>query len=178
MDRLSAWTLRRPRGAAALLLALAAGLGVGALRVGTDSGYRAFLGASHPVVRELDAVAARFGGGVPFALTFRCADAAPCRSVFDPPALALAYELATHLAAVPGVRRVDGPATSPLLVAERDDERQERESEVRLVDGGCGSGADDDRGDGGGEGARAGALDPLGKGGHGCGGLTQVLCEG
>jgi predicted RND superfamily exporter protein len=118
MERIAAWALRRPRAAAALVLALAAGCGAGALRVGTDSGYRAFLGASHPVVRELDAVAARFGGGAPFALTFRCAEEAPCRSVFDPPALALAYELATRLAAVPGVRRVDGPATSPLLVAE------------------------------------------------------------
>jgi predicted RND superfamily exporter protein len=118
MERLAAWALRRPWAAAALALALAAGLGAGMLRVGTDSGYRAFLGASHPVVRELDAVAERFGGGVPFALTYRCAQGAPCRSVFDPPALALAYELARQLAAVPGVRRVDGPATSPLLVPE------------------------------------------------------------
>jgi uncharacterized protein len=118
MHRLSAWALRHPRAVLALALALAGGLGSGALGVGTDSGYRAFLGASHPVVRELDAVAARFGGGAPFALTFRCTEAAPCRSVFDPPALALAHDLATSLAAVPGVRRVDGPATSPLLVAE------------------------------------------------------------
>jgi predicted RND superfamily exporter protein len=118
MHRLSAWALRHPGAACGLALALAAALGAGALRVGTDHGYRAFLGASHPVVRELDAVAARFGGGVPFALTYRCAEGAPCESVFDPPALALAHELATALAAVPGVRRVDGPATSPLLVAE------------------------------------------------------------
>jgi predicted RND superfamily exporter protein len=104
------------------LLALAfvstAGLGAGALRVGTDSGYRAFLGAGHPVVRDLDTVAARFGGGAPFAISFACRGAAPCRSVFDPPALAMAHALSAQLAAVPGVRRVDGPATSPLLVAE------------------------------------------------------------
>jgi predicted RND superfamily exporter protein len=118
MQRLAAWASSHPRAVLVLGLALAAGLGSGALRVGTDSGYRAFLGASHPVVRELDAVAARFGGGAPFAITFRCTEAAPCRSVFDPLALALAYELATALASVPGVRRVDGPATSPLLVAE------------------------------------------------------------
>jgi hypothetical protein len=118
MHRLASWALRHPVAVVAAALALAAGLGAGALRVGTDSGYRAFLGAEHPVVRELDAVAARFGGGVPFALTFRCEDAAPCQSVFDPAALELAHALAVQLAAVPGVRRVDGPATSPLLVAE------------------------------------------------------------
>jgi predicted RND superfamily exporter protein len=118
MPKLTAWALRYPALVAALALALTAGLGAGALRIGTDSGYRAFLGASHPVVRELDAVESRFGGGVPFALTFRCADGAPCKTVFDPPALELAHALATRLAAVPGVRRVDGPATSPLLVSE------------------------------------------------------------
>jgi len=118
MERLAAWALRHPAAVAAVALALAAGLVPAALRVGNDTGYRAFLGAGHPVVRELDAVAARFGGSVPFALTFRCEDAAPCRNVFDPVALALAHTLATQLAAVPGVRRVDGPATSPLLVSE------------------------------------------------------------
>ncbi len=118
MLHLAEWALRHPAAVVAAALALAAGLGAGALRVGTDSGYRAFLGAAHPVVRELDAVAARFGGGVPFALTYRCDGAAPCRSVFDPAALELAHALAAQLAAVPGVRRVDGPATSPLLVSE------------------------------------------------------------
>jgi uncharacterized protein len=118
MHRLAAWSLRHPVAVVALAFALTAGLGAGALRVGTDSGYRAFLGAGHPVVRDLDAVAARFGGGAPFALTFRCGDGAPCASVFDPPALALAHALAVRLGAVPGVRRVDGPATSPLLVSE------------------------------------------------------------
>jgi len=118
MHRLAAWSLRHPLAVVAVALALTAGLGAGALRVGTDSGYRAFLGAGHPVVRDLDAVAARFGGGAPFAVTFRCGAGAPCASVYDPPALALAHALATRLEAVPGVRRVDGPATSPLLVAE------------------------------------------------------------
>jgi predicted RND superfamily exporter protein len=115
---LGLWSLRHPRLALGLSLALVVGLGAGALQVGTDSGYRAFLGAEHPVIRDLDSVAARFGGGVPFAITWTCAAPAPCESVFDPPALAMAYDLAATLTAVPGVRRVDGPATSPLLVAE------------------------------------------------------------
>ena len=127
MQQLSGWALRHPVAVCVLALGLTAGLGAGALRVGTDSGYRAFLGAGHPVVRELDAVAKRFGGGVPFALTFRCGPTAPCRSVFDPPALELAFAVASELAAVPGVRRVDGPATSPLLVSELFDLPQARE---------------------------------------------------
>jgi predicted RND superfamily exporter protein len=118
VQALGLWSLRHPRAAVALVLAAAAALGAGALRVGTDSGYRAFLGASHPAVRDLDAVAARFGGGVPFAVTFRCDDTTSCRSVFDPAALEMAHALAAALEATPGVRRVDGPATSPLLVAE------------------------------------------------------------
>jgi len=126
MHRLAAWALGRPALVLALALAATLGLGAGALRVGTDSGYRAFLGAGHPVVRDLDRVAARFGGGVPFALVFRCRDAAPCRSVFDPAALEMAHALASEIAAVPGVRRVDGPATSPLLVAELFDLPHER----------------------------------------------------
>ncbi len=118
MQRLAAWALRRPLATALFAGVLLAALGAGALRVGSDGGYRAFLGASHPVVRELDRVAARFGGGVPFAVTFHCTDTAPCRSVFDPPALELAHALAVAIGGTPGVRRVDGPATSPLLVAE------------------------------------------------------------
>ena len=118
MHRLAAWALRQPLATVALALALVAVLGAGALRVGTDGGYRAFLGASHPVLRELDAVAARFGGGVPFAVTFHCLDTSPCRSVFDPPALELAHTLSVAIGRTPGVRRVDSPATSPLLVAE------------------------------------------------------------
>lgn len=118
MERVAAWALRHPAAALGLWLALAAGFAAGALRVGSDAGYRAFLGAGHPVVRDLDRMAARFGGSLPFALTYRCEEAAPCRSVFDPPALELAHTLAAQLAAVPGVRRVESPATSPLLVAE------------------------------------------------------------
>ena len=65
------------------------------------------------------------------------------------------------------------------LEADRHDERQERESEVRLVDGGGGrGGADDDGGDGGGEGARAGAVDPLGRVAMGVVVSLAVLCEG
>jgi hypothetical protein len=109
-------SLRRPVAALTLLAAATLGLAAGMPRLATDVGYRAYLGAGHPAIRELDAFAARFGGGYPFAAIFCCDEAAPCRSVFDPVSLRMAHEVATRLAEVPGVRRVDGPATSPLLV--------------------------------------------------------------
>ena len=118
MLRLALLALRHPRALAALALLATSTLCAGALRVGPNSGYRALLGAGHPVLRDLDAVAARFGGGVPFAISFACRGEAPCRSIFDPAALELAHALAVQLAAVPGVLRVDGPATSPLLAPE------------------------------------------------------------
>ncbi len=102
--------------AGALLITLA--FAIGALRVGTDTGYRAFLGANHPVVRDLEAVTTRFGGGVPFALVYRCGAPAPCEHVFDASALAMAHAVERQIAALPGVRRVESIATSPLLAPE------------------------------------------------------------
>ncbi len=118
MDRVAAACLRYPGITVALALLATLGLGAGALHVGTDTGYRALLGAHHPVVRDLDAVAARFGGGVPFAIVYSCGAPAPCESVFDSGALAMAHALSRDLAALPGVTRALGPATSPLLAPE------------------------------------------------------------
>lgn len=118
MIRLVAFCLRRPALAVGVALALTLGLGAGMLRVGPETGYRAFLGAHHPVVRALEAVAQRFGGGVPFAIVYHCGRGAPCASVFDANALAMAYALTAEISRVPGVTRVDSPATSPLLAPE------------------------------------------------------------
>lgn len=118
MGRLASLGLRRPAATLAVAAVLALGLGLGALRVGTDTGYRAFLGAGHPEVVALERVAARFGGGVPFAIVYRCEAPAPCESVFDAEGLAMAHALATRIAAIPGVARVESPATSALLVPE------------------------------------------------------------
>ncbi len=108
--------LRRPATLAALVgvatLALAAGLP----RLETAAGYRAFLGADHPVVTRLDAFTARFGGGLPFAAVWSCTETEACDGVFEPAALQMAHEVARHLEAVPGVVAVDGPATSPVLM--------------------------------------------------------------
>jgi hypothetical protein len=118
LNSLAALPLRRPGLALAIALALTLALGAGALRVGSETGYRAFLGAHHPVVRELEAVAARFGGGVPFAIVYHCGPGEPCAGVFDAPALAMAHALAAEIAKLPGVTRALSPATSPLLAPE------------------------------------------------------------
>lgn len=118
MTRVALACLRRPVLALALALLASAAFAFGALRVGTDTGYRAFLGAGHPVVRDLESVTARFGGGVPFALVYACGAPAPCESVFDASALAMAHELGREVAALEGVQRVESVASSPLLAPE------------------------------------------------------------
>jgi hypothetical protein len=118
LNRLAAISLRRPVLAVAIALLATLALGVGALRVGPETGYRAFLGEHHRVVRELESVTTRFGGGVPFAIVYFCGADAPCASVFDPSALAMAHALVSEIARLPGVARVESPATSPLLAPE------------------------------------------------------------
>lgn len=116
MHALARFALRRP-GLSLLLLALITlGLAGGLRRLESEAGYRAFLGAGHPALERLDAFSARFGGGLPFAAVWSCAESPACESVFDPVSLRMAYALARRMQAVDGVRRVDGPATSPLLV--------------------------------------------------------------
>ncbi len=116
MRLLTGWALGRPRLALALLAAVTALSATGVTRLSTDAGYRAFLGSRHPAILELDAFAARFGGGLPFAAVFRCGESPACARVFDPLALRMAHDVARTLEALPGVGRVDGPATSPLMV--------------------------------------------------------------
>jgi len=118
VERLAAACLRRPVLSLALALLATLAFGAGAVRVGSDTGYRAFLGADHPAVRALESVTTRFGGGAPFAIVYFCRDAAPCESVFDPGALRMAFEVAHAIERLPGVARVESPATSALLAPE------------------------------------------------------------
>lgn len=115
MSRLAQLSLRHPAAALVLLAALTAAICAGIPRLETQAGYRTFLGAGHPVLRELDATVQRFGGGLPFAAVWSCAESSACDSVFDRASLAMAHDVARALESTPGVRRVDGPATSPLL---------------------------------------------------------------
>lgn len=116
MRTLAAASLRRPATTLALLIAVTAGLAAGLPRLRTEVGYRAFLGPDHPAIARLDAFAARFGGGLPFAAVWSCAESAGCDRALDARSLAMAHAVASAMAAVPGVAHVDGPATSPLLV--------------------------------------------------------------
>jgi predicted RND superfamily exporter protein len=115
VERLASFSLRRPGLVLALLLALVAVSAAGALRLSTEVGYRAFLGASHPAIVQLDGFLARFGGGLPVAAVWVCGES-PCESVLEPSSLLMSDAVASALSGVPGVARVDSPATSPLLV--------------------------------------------------------------
>jgi predicted RND superfamily exporter protein len=116
MRWLASVSLSRTREALLVLALATAVLGVGLARLRTEAGYRAFLGSGHPAIQRLDAFAARFGGGLPFAAVWSCAEAhGACTRVFDPTALRMADDLATRMSTVDGVRRVDGPASSPIL---------------------------------------------------------------
>jgi predicted RND superfamily exporter protein len=113
-------TLRAPALAAALLLTTTALAAIGALRLQTDTGFRAYLGEQHPVVQELDRFIDGFGGGFPVAAIWKCADGAPCASVFDADSLAMADTLSRTLRAQSGVRRVSSPAVTGLFVPSED----------------------------------------------------------
>jgi predicted RND superfamily exporter protein len=102
---------------AAVLVAFALLAGAGAQGLRTEVGYRAFLGSTHPAIRDLDRFLARFGGGLPVAAVFVCGES-PCEEALGIEALRMSHDVATRLAAVPGVARVDSPATSPILVSD------------------------------------------------------------
>ena len=115
MQALAALSLRRPLATSLALLAVTAAAVAGLPRLHSEAGYRAFLGPDHAAIRELDAFVARFGGGLPFAAVWSCRESSACESVFDAESLRMAHDVARALEGVAGVRRVDGPATSPLL---------------------------------------------------------------
>jgi predicted RND superfamily exporter protein len=108
--------LRAPRLAVLLALAATLALGAGALRLRTDAGFRAYVGADHPAVREFDDFLERFGGGLPIAAVWSCRGTPACAGVFDAPALEMAHAVALAMEPIAGVRAVASPATTPLLI--------------------------------------------------------------
>jgi predicted RND superfamily exporter protein len=118
VQRLTRLSLAYPKLAVTAVALVTLTLGAGALRITTDAGFRAYVGAGHPAVRELDAFLERFGGGLPVAAVWSCRETPLCESVFDPPAIAMAHAVALALTRTAGVRSVASPATSPLLVPE------------------------------------------------------------
>ncbi len=120
MHQLTRFSLRHPRLGAAIILAVTALAALGALRIETNAGFRAYVGSDHPAVRRLDQFIARFGGGLPVAAVWSCAHTEACDSVFDDASLMMAYQVATALERTAGVRSVQSPATSALLVPSSD----------------------------------------------------------
>jgi hypothetical protein len=120
VERLTRSCLAWPRATAVALLLVSALALAGMLRLRTDTGFRAYLGAGHPVVQELDAFLEGFGGGFPVAAVWSCEDTPRCESVFDPASLAMAAAVTRALERVDGVRRVASPATSALWVPAED----------------------------------------------------------
>ncbi len=116
MVSLTRFSLRFPLSTLIALAIVSAALAWGLPRLKSEVGYRAFLGHDHPAVVRLDAFAERFVGGIPIVAVWSCRESAACRDVFDPESLAMAQAVTHQLEAVPGVRRVDSPATSALVV--------------------------------------------------------------
>jgi uncharacterized protein len=119
VTRLARLALTHPRAVLALVAAATLGFAAGLARLETAVGYRAFLGAHHPTVRELDAFLERFEGGLPLALVYACEDGAPCASVFDRDALEMARDVTAALRGARGVRRVESPATAVVFLPAR-----------------------------------------------------------
>ncbi|MGH0032462.1 MAG: efflux RND transporter permease subunit [Myxococcota bacterium] len=95
-------------------------LAAGTLRLETDVGYRAFLGAHHPAVETLDAFLARYGGGLTIHALWSCEETPACESATDAASLGMAADVAAALEGRPGVRRVIHPGNAPLLVTTLD----------------------------------------------------------
>jgi hypothetical protein len=121
MQRLTRLSLTHPLATLAALAALTAVFGAGIPRLSTDVGYRSLLGSDHPAVVRFDAFLERFDGGFPLAAVWSCAETSRCTSVFDDEALRMAADVALALAGAPGIRRVDSPATTALLVPGEDE---------------------------------------------------------
>jgi predicted RND superfamily exporter protein/signal transduction histidine kinase len=105
----------RPRVVLFFALCLTLFTAAGLPRIPTEVGYRGVLGDSHPSVLELEAFIERFGGGLPVFAVYSCAETRRCATVFDEEPLEMARSVEQALAVHPLVRRVDSPASSPIL---------------------------------------------------------------
>jgi len=88
----------------------------GVLRLSTDTGFRSYLGSSHAAVREFDEFIDGFGGGLPIAAVWSCQQTSVCDSVFDPRSLEMDEAVSSAMQRQSGVRRVDSPATTIVLL--------------------------------------------------------------
>ena len=90
--------------------------GYGMANLQQVTGFRTLLGDDHPEMHYLDEFIERFGGGFPLLLAYSCTDGAPCETVFDEEPLEMAHEIARNLRKMEGVRAVDSPADTTVMV--------------------------------------------------------------
>ncbi len=117
MVQLTRFALARPLVVCIAVLAISAVLAAQLQRLSAETGYRAYLGADHPTVLRLDEFVDGFGGGLPIAAVWTCEGTTLCETVFDRIPIAMARDVVNQLESLAGVRRVESPATSSLLIA-------------------------------------------------------------
>jgi len=112
------FALSRPGLTALGLFVVTAFFSAGLPHLANETGYRAYLGDSHPTVARLDGLIEGFGGGLPMAAVWSCEKTAVCQDVFDDGALRMATQMVAHLETVPGVLAVQSPATTRLFLSD------------------------------------------------------------
>ncbi len=116
MKFLTRFSLARPGATLAVIAAISAVAAAGSLRLEPRTGYRATLGAAHVEVARLDRFIEDFGGGLPIVIAWGCRTN-DCESALDPDSVRMAADLEEAFSAIEGVRRVRGPARTPLVFA-------------------------------------------------------------
>ena len=79
MARVTVFSLKHRTVVLVAAVAVSALAAFGALRLRSETGYRAALGGSHPSVQRLDAFISDFGGGLPVQVAWECPPADTCR---------------------------------------------------------------------------------------------------
>ncbi|MDE0887353.1 MAG: MMPL family transporter [Myxococcota bacterium] len=125
MEKLTRYALLHPAVTSALLALITLGLASQLLSLSGETGYRAYLGKDHPAIKRLDAFIDGFGGGLPMAAVWSCAETDQCENVFDPKSLSMARTVVQELRGRSDIKRVESPATTPILFAQGEDIRSE-----------------------------------------------------
>lgn len=118
MERLTRLSLAHPRATIAIIAGLSLFALAGLPRLRTEVGYRAYLGSDHPAVEQLDRFIETFGGGLPVMAVWSCDQSPACESVFDDASLEMAHAVDAQLRHLPHVRRVESPASTPIMTLE------------------------------------------------------------
>lgn len=131
MDRLTRFSLLHPRLTSALLAMVTISLLSQLPSLPAETGYRAYLGENHPTIQRLESFIEGFGGGLPMAAVWSCAETDQSESVFDPGALRMAHAVVGELRGRHEILRIESPAATTILIARGDEIRSHT-----LIEGG------------------------------------------